>query len=115
MQIGISWKDNPPGFPGGDENTKAARSRAVTAEIAAGGHTAQLDRLLTFTNAHPGAASSSASTTRSAATTTAPTRAAPPTRGVQPAGVLPRQPLHGPQPGVRLPPGARRVRGHVPG
>ncbi len=57
MQIGISWKDNPPGFEGGDENAKAARSRAVTAEIAAGGHTAQLDRLLTFTNAHPPSAS----------------------------------------------------------
>ncbi|WP_281403979.1 hypothetical protein [Streptomyces genisteinicus] len=55
VQIGVSWKDNPPGFPGGDENTKAARSRAVTAEIAAGGHTAQLDRLLAFTDAHPGA------------------------------------------------------------
>ncbi|MFG2925834.1 hypothetical protein ACGFYA_30555 [Streptomyces sp. NPDC048305] len=53
VQIGISWKDNPPGFEGGDENAKAARSRAVTAEIAAGGHTAALDRLLAFTNAHP--------------------------------------------------------------
>ncbi|MFE5258637.1 glycoside hydrolase family 26 protein [Streptomyces coelicoflavus] len=53
VQVGISWKDNPPGFEGGDENAKAARSRAVTAEIAAGGHTASLDRLLAFTNAHP--------------------------------------------------------------
>ncbi|MGW2477347.1 hypothetical protein [Streptomyces sp. NPDC001665] len=55
VQVGISWKDNPPGFEGGDENAKAARSRAVTAEIAAGGHTAQLDRLLAFTNSHPSA------------------------------------------------------------
>ncbi|MFB7653442.1 MULTISPECIES: hypothetical protein [unclassified Streptomyces] len=53
VQIGISWKDNPPGFEGGDENAKAARSRAVTAEIAGGGHTASLNRLLAFTNAHP--------------------------------------------------------------
>ncbi|MGW5640256.1 hypothetical protein [Streptomyces sp. NPDC003832] len=53
VQIGISWKDNPPGFGGGDENAKAARSRAVTAEIAAGGHTASLDRLLAFTEGHP--------------------------------------------------------------
>ncbi|MFC8226510.1 hypothetical protein [Streptomyces sp. NPDC057287] len=55
VQVGISWKDNPPGFNGGDENAKAARSRAVTAEIAAGGHTASLDRLLAFTNSHPSA------------------------------------------------------------
>ncbi|MFG3189587.1 glycoside hydrolase family 26 protein [Streptomyces omiyaensis] len=55
VQVGISWKDNPPGFPGGDENAKAARSRAVTAEIAAGGHTAALDRLLAFADAHPAA------------------------------------------------------------
>ncbi|MFD6419431.1 hypothetical protein [Streptomyces sp. NPDC060194] len=53
IQVGISWKDNPPGFTGGDENAKAARSRAVTAEIAAGQHTAQLDRLLAFANAYP--------------------------------------------------------------
>ncbi|MFG3039287.1 hypothetical protein ACGFYZ_20560 [Streptomyces sp. NPDC048330] len=53
IQVGISWKDNPPGFTGGDENAKAARSRAVTAEIAAGGHTASLDRLLAFTDAYP--------------------------------------------------------------
>ncbi|MFB6830262.1 hypothetical protein [Streptomyces hydrogenans] len=55
VQVGISWKDNPPGFTGGDENAKAARSRAVTAEIAAGGHTASLDRLLAFTDAYPAA------------------------------------------------------------
>ncbi|MFJ5775217.1 hypothetical protein [Streptomyces sp. NPDC093094] len=53
VQVGISWKDNPPGFPGGDENAKAARSRAVTAEIAAGGHTASLARLLAFADARP--------------------------------------------------------------
>ncbi|MYS06671.1 hypothetical protein GTW71_09530, partial [Streptomyces sp. SID6041] len=55
IQVGISWKDNPPGFTGGDENAKAARSRAVTAEIAAGGHTAALDRLVAFADAHPAA------------------------------------------------------------
>ncbi|MFD4025524.1 hypothetical protein ACFWRV_18700 [Streptomyces sp. NPDC058576] len=53
VQVGISWKDNPPGFDGGDETVKAARSRAVTAEIAAGGHTASLERLVAFANAYP--------------------------------------------------------------
>ncbi|WP_432148947.1 hypothetical protein [Streptomyces sp. bgisy029] len=53
VQVGISWKDNPPGFNGGDESAKAARSRAVTAEIASGGHTASLDRLVAFANAYP--------------------------------------------------------------
>jgi hypothetical protein len=31
VQVGVSWKENPPGFAGGDENAKAARSRQVTA------------------------------------------------------------------------------------
>ncbi|MFJ9636658.1 hypothetical protein [Streptomyces sp. NPDC101178] len=53
VQVGISWKDNPPGFDGGDESAKAARSRAVTAEIASGGHTSSLDRLVAFANAYP--------------------------------------------------------------
>lgn len=55
IQVGISWKDNPPGFPGGDEAAKAARSRAVTQEIADGGHTAALDVLVDFINSHPDA------------------------------------------------------------
>ncbi|MEU6110345.1 hypothetical protein ABZ853_18315 [Streptomyces albidoflavus] len=55
VQVGISWKDNPPGFEGGGEDAKAARSREVTAEIAAGGHTAALDRLVEFADAHPAA------------------------------------------------------------
>lgn len=55
IQIGVSWKDNPPGFGGGDENAKAARSRAVTAEIAAGQHTAQFDTLIDFVNRYPNA------------------------------------------------------------
>src|SRR5215472_11549754 len=45
VQVGISWKDNPPGFTGGDENAKAAQSRAVTASLAAGGYTAQFQTL----------------------------------------------------------------------
>lgn len=53
VQIGISWKDNPPGFTGGDEQAKAARSRAVTAELAAGGHAAQFEQLIAFVNAYP--------------------------------------------------------------
>lgn len=55
VQIGISWKDNPPGFTGGDENAKAARSRAVTAEPAAGQYTGQLTRLTDFIRSHPAA------------------------------------------------------------
>ncbi|MEV6303318.1 hypothetical protein AB0M02_28165 [Actinoplanes sp. NPDC051861] len=55
IQIGISWKDNPPGFNGGDEQVKAARSRAVTAEIGAGQYAAQFDNLINFVNAYPNA------------------------------------------------------------
>ncbi|MCY1143749.1 carbohydrate-binding protein [Actinoplanes sp. Pm04-4] len=55
VQIGVSWKDNPPGYTGGDETTKAARSRAVTAELAAGQHAAQFDNLIAFVNAYPNA------------------------------------------------------------
>ncbi|MBU2666064.1 hypothetical protein KOI35_21350 [Actinoplanes bogorensis] len=53
VQIGISWKDNPPGFNGGDENAKAARSRAVTAKIAAGQHQSQFTTLVNFMNQYP--------------------------------------------------------------
>ncbi|WP_221322700.1 hypothetical protein [Actinoplanes sp. L3-i22] len=53
VQIGVSWKDNPPGFTGGDENAKAARSRQVTAELGAGQYTAQFDRLIAFVNQYP--------------------------------------------------------------
>ncbi|MGI5175597.1 RICIN domain-containing protein [Dactylosporangium sp. CA-152071] len=55
IQVGVSWKDNPPGFNGGDENTKAARSRAVTAELAAGGYAAQFNQLIAFINQYPNA------------------------------------------------------------
>ncbi|XVU27969.1 hypothetical protein ACQPZJ_13255 [Actinoplanes sp. CA-054009] len=53
IQVGISWKDNPPGFTGGDEQAKAARSRQVTAELAAGAYAAQFDTLIAFINAYP--------------------------------------------------------------
>ncbi|GIF98714.1 RICIN domain-containing protein [Catellatospora citrea] len=53
IQVGVSWKDNPPGFSGGDENAKAARSRAVTQEIADGRHAAQFTNLINFMNAYP--------------------------------------------------------------
>ncbi|GAA1373416.1 ricin-type beta-trefoil lectin domain protein [Catellatospora chokoriensis] len=53
IQVGVSWKDNPPGFSGGDENAKAARSRAVTQEIANGQHAAQFTNLINFMNAYP--------------------------------------------------------------
>ncbi len=53
IQVGVGWKDNPPGFPGGDENAKAAHSRAVTQEIADGRHAAQFTNLINFMNAYP--------------------------------------------------------------
>ncbi|MEV6965124.1 carbohydrate-binding protein [Hamadaea sp. NPDC051192] len=53
VQVGISWKDNPPGFPGGDEAAKAARSRAVTQELANGQYAANFATLIQFVNAHP--------------------------------------------------------------
>ncbi|MDM4781390.1 MULTISPECIES: RICIN domain-containing protein [unclassified Micromonospora] len=55
VQVGISWKDNPPGYTGGDENAKAARSRAVTQEIADGRHDAQFGNLIAFVNQYPAA------------------------------------------------------------
>ncbi|MFG3157383.1 hypothetical protein ACGF7W_35725 [Streptomyces sp. NPDC048219] len=53
VQIGISWKDNPPGFPGGDGNAKAARSRQVTQELADGLWADRFTRLTDFIDAHP--------------------------------------------------------------
>ncbi|GAA2371834.1 RICIN domain-containing protein [Dactylosporangium salmoneum] len=55
VQIGVSWKDNPPGFTGGDEQAKAARSRQVTAELAAGQYAAQFNQLIAFINQYPSA------------------------------------------------------------
>lgn len=55
VQVGISWKDNPPGFEGGDENAKAARSRAVTQELADGKYADRFATLIDFVNAHPAA------------------------------------------------------------
>ncbi|MFD8570312.1 hypothetical protein [Streptomyces sp. NPDC059639] len=55
VQVGISWKDNPPGFEGGDENAKAARSRAVTQELADGRYADRFDTLVAFIDAHPSA------------------------------------------------------------
>ncbi|MFG3103967.1 hypothetical protein ACGFZL_26075 [Streptomyces sp. NPDC048182] len=54
VQVGISWKDNPPGFTGGDENAKAARSRQVTQELANGQWADRFTRLTDYMNAHPG-------------------------------------------------------------
>ncbi|MDI1462047.1 carbohydrate-binding protein [Catellatospora sp. KI3] len=55
IQIGVSWKDNPPGFTGGDENTKAARSRAVTQELANGQYASQFTTLINFIRQYPAA------------------------------------------------------------
>ncbi|MER5876439.1 hypothetical protein ABT119_11015 [Streptomyces sp. NPDC001910] len=55
VQVGISWKDNPPGFTGGDENAKAARSRAVTQELADGKYADRFQTLIDFVDAHPSA------------------------------------------------------------
>ncbi|WP_405014689.1 hypothetical protein [Kitasatospora sp. NBC_01539] len=50
VQIGISWKDNPPGYTGGD---RAARSRAVTQELANGQYTDRFATLIAFVNQYP--------------------------------------------------------------
>ncbi|GJF30917.1 hypothetical protein KNE206_36170 [Kitasatospora sp. NE20-6] len=50
VQIGISWKDNPPGYTGGD---RAARSRAVTQELADGRYTDRFATLIAFVNQYP--------------------------------------------------------------
>src|SRR5262249_39899803 len=55
VQVGISWKDNPPGFTGGDGNAKAARSRAVTQELANGQYADRFTTLITFMNTYPSA------------------------------------------------------------
>ncbi|GGK91775.1 hypothetical protein [Mangrovihabitans endophyticus] len=53
VQVGISWKDNPPGLTPGDD--VAARSRQVTAEIAQGRHADRFTNLITFMNRFPAA------------------------------------------------------------
>ena len=53
VQVGISWKDNPPGWTGGTEDAKAARSRQVTAELGAGQYAAQFDTLIALINRYP--------------------------------------------------------------
>ncbi|MEU6443258.1 hypothetical protein [Streptomyces sp. NPDC047046] len=55
IQVGVSWKDNPPGFTGGDEAAKAARSREVTRELGEGQYADRFTTLIDFANAHPAA------------------------------------------------------------
>ncbi|GAA1118806.1 hypothetical protein [Kitasatospora arboriphila] len=52
IRIGISWKDNPPGYTGGD---RAARSRAVTQELADGQYADRFTTLIDFVNRYPAA------------------------------------------------------------
>ncbi|WP_062208319.1 hypothetical protein [Streptomyces sp. NBRC 109706] len=53
IQIGVSWKDNPPGFEGGDGDARARRSREVTQELADGRHQDRFDALAAFITANP--------------------------------------------------------------
>jgi beta-mannanase len=53
VQVGISWKDNPPGFTGGTEDQKAAQSRLVTQQLADGQYHGQFANLIAFINQYP--------------------------------------------------------------
>ncbi|MBZ9750268.1 fibronectin type III domain-containing protein [Deinococcus sp. HMF7604] len=56
VQVGVSWKDNPPGYNGGDENLKASISRGVTQSLANrdAGLLAKFDPLIAYINSRPG-------------------------------------------------------------
>ncbi|KAB8166963.1 hypothetical protein FH609_011160 [Streptomyces sp. 3MP-14] len=53
IQLGVSWKDNPPGFEGGDGDARAQRSREVTQELADGQYQDRFDTLVDFITANP--------------------------------------------------------------
>lgn len=55
IQVGISWKDNPPGWNGGDVNSKAAASRQASQDIANGVYDSQFDTLIDHINSNPNA------------------------------------------------------------
>ncbi|WP_341676131.1 glycosyl hydrolase [Niveibacterium sp. SC-1] len=53
IQIGVSWKDNPPGWDGNDA-THAAASQAATLALANGTYLSNFDNLINYINAHGG-------------------------------------------------------------
>ncbi|NEB94729.1 hypothetical protein [Streptomyces bauhiniae] len=54
IEVGVSWKDDPPGW-NGDNATKQAASQRATADIAAGRYDGQFAALSSFIAAHPSA------------------------------------------------------------
>ncbi|MFI0722821.1 hypothetical protein [Streptomyces sp. NPDC021224] len=54
IEVGVSWKDNPPGWDGNDADKQTA-SQQATAAIAAGGYDQQFGALSSFVAAHPAA------------------------------------------------------------
>jgi hypothetical protein len=54
IEVGVSWKDDPPGWDG-DNNDKAAASQRATADIAAGAYDDRFAALASFIAAHPAA------------------------------------------------------------
>ncbi|MEU6406717.1 hypothetical protein [Streptomyces sp. NPDC046985] len=55
IEVGVSWKDDPPGWDGDNADKQAAAQRA-TAAIAAGTYDAQFNALSSFIAAHPSSA-----------------------------------------------------------
>jgi hypothetical protein len=53
IQVGVSWKDNPPGWDGNDA-THAAASQAATLALAGGTYLSNFDNLINYINAHGG-------------------------------------------------------------
>ncbi len=53
VEVGVSWKDSPPGWDG-DPATKDAASQQATRDIAAGGYDAKFDTLADYIAGHPG-------------------------------------------------------------
>lgn len=54
IEVGVSWKDNPPGWDGNNADKETASQRA-TAAIAAGSYDGQFAALSSFIAAHPSA------------------------------------------------------------
>ncbi|WP_341676133.1 RICIN domain-containing protein [Niveibacterium sp. SC-1] len=53
IQVGVSWKDNPPGW-NGDDAVKVQASQAATAALANGTYLSNFDNLINYINAHGG-------------------------------------------------------------
>ena len=51
IQIGVSWKDNPPGWSGTGDNAPA--SRQATLDIATGRYNSNFQPLIDYINSHP--------------------------------------------------------------